>query len=143
MKQKNELKTIRFRADETKRIEVYLKQNPVFESFSSLGRVATLTFIGQAGTLNLKPITEDFGKKRPSFLWDYDLSDLQVREILSQPGLGVQKKWLMAKILTQARFDETLNYLDVEEIEKGLPYLRLPQKIRERWQYALERWRKK
>lgn len=123
-------------------IEAYLKQNPVFESFSSLGRVATLTFIGQAGTLNLKPVSEDFRKKRPSFLWDYDLTDLQVREILSQPGLGAQKKWLMAKILAQARFDETLNYLNPGEIEKALPHLRLPQKIRERWAYALQRWRK-
>lgn len=140
MKQKSELKTIRFHPEETKKIEAYLEQNPVFESFSSLGRVATLSFIGQASTLHLQPVSEEANQKRPSFFWDYDLSEWEVREILRNPGLPPQKKWLMERILSQARFEEIMNYLEIEEIERWLPSLKLPQKIGVRWSYALKRW---
>ena len=140
MKQKNELKTIRFRSDEAKRIEAYLNQNPVFESFSSLGRVATLSFIGQAAHLNLKPISKEIGKQCPSFLWDYDLNEFQVQEILGRSGLHAKKKWLMERILNQAPFNEIMKYLSLEEIQRWFPDLKLPKKIRARWEHALKRW---
>lgn len=139
MKSKSALRTVRFTPEETKQVDTYLKQNPIFESFSSLARVATLSFVDQEFSLHLKPIAKH-ADQRPPFLWDYDLTEVQVREILSQAGLSDQKKWLIEKILSQARFDETIQYLDIEAIRKALPHLRLPPKIRERWEYALKRW---
>lgn len=125
-------------------MEEYLKGNPIFDSFSSLARAATLTFIEAWGTVRLEPapaLGAGLGRAgRPRFLWDYDMSAAQVRELLSRPGLSDRKRWLMARILSQARFEEALEYLTVEEIAKALPNLRLPAKVRERWAYALERW---
>lgn len=142
MKAKSELRTIRFAKNEAKWIDEYLKENPVFESFSSLARVATLSFIGEKKTVHLNPVKGEEGPKRPSFLWDYDLTEAEIRGILNQQGLSDQKIWLVARILKEARFEEVFQYLDVETIRKTLPQLRLPQEVKERWEYAVERWSK-
>ena len=134
------LKTIRFTPKEGSLVEDYLRQNPIFESFSALARVATLTFMEQEGTVRLSPVRPEEKSKRLRFLWDYDLNENQVREILQTAGLSNQKRWLIERILLQARFDETLCYLTLDDIQKALPQLRLPQKIRSRWEYALKLW---
>lgn len=140
MKAKNQLKTVRFGFEEAKWVDEYLKQNQLFESFSALARVATLAFIGQKMEVTLNPIRPSEGEKRPTFLWDYDLNDTQVREILGRPGLPEPKRWLMARILTEVRFEEVCDYLDIDEIARFLPQLRLPKKVRDRWAYAVQRW---
>lgn len=134
---RGQLKTARFNKPESKLIDDYLKHNPIFESFSSLARVATLQFINEKKQIDLNKIVRI---KRPHFLWDYDLSEYEVCEILNQPGLSDRKKWLIERILGQARFHEVFFYLGVNTIQSALPYLRLDPKIRERWQYSLERW---
>jgi hypothetical protein len=134
---RSQLKTSRFNKSESKLIDDYLKHNPIFESFSSLARVATLQFINEKKKIDLNQVAPS---KRPSFLWDYDLSEYEVREILDQLGLSDKKKWLIERILTQARFSEIFSYLDVKAIQSALPYLRLDPKIRERWQHSLQRW---
>lgn len=139
MPAKNQLRTVRFSAGESRLVGNYLKENQLFESFSSLARVATLSFIGQGHLFQTKPVKAE--KKRLPFLWDYDLSEVQIREILAQPGLPDQKRWLIERILSQARFEEVKKFLTLEAIGKALPRLRLPQKIRERWTYALNLWK--
>ncbi len=143
MKTRSHLQTVRFQPEEVRQVERYLKQNLVFESFSALARVATLTFVRQENMLRLLPV-EGRGTPtpRPRFLWDYEMGETQVREILNRPGLTPTKQWLIERILTQARFDEVLAYLDLTQIRKILPKLRLPEKIRQRWKYALGRWAK-
>lgn len=136
---RNDLRTIRLTSQEGGLIDAYLDQNPVFDSFSSLARVALLALIGQGARIHLEPVPTRAA--RPRFLWDYDLTEAQVREMLRQPGLSAQKKWLIARILTEARFEEVFRYLTCDEIARALPQLRLPDKIRERWSYALQRWR--
>lgn len=142
MSKRSCLLTLRMSAREKARVDEYLEVNPVFDSFSSLARAATLTFIGAWGTVRLEPTAASGGQGsgRPSFLWDYDMNAAQVREMLSGPGLPDRKCWLMARILSQARFEEVFEYLTVGEIARALPALRLPAKVRERWDYALERW---
>lgn len=120
-------------------MEAYLQQNPIFESFSSLTRVALLTFISEKMNVSLLSVAES-GGRRPSFLWDYDLTETQVHEILGTRGLPDQKRWLIERILTQARFEETLKYLTMKDIKTVFSALRLPKKVKERWQYALRRW---
>lgn len=140
MKDRSYLRTIRFSKEEGEIVDRYLGQNPVFDSFSSLARVAILDIIQREGVLCLNPITKGARGKRPAFLWDYDLSESQVRELLNRPGLPPQKAWLIERILTESRFEEVLEYLTLEEIRQAFPKLRLPPKTRERWAYALERW---
>lgn len=137
---KNQLRTVRFAPNEGDLVNAYLKKNPLFESFSALARVATLSFIGQQGTIHLNPLTVESKKKRPSFLWDYDLSEVEVRETLNQAGFSPQKIWLIERILGQARFVEIFEYLDLETIQQALPRLRLAPKIKKRWEYAVNYW---
>ncbi|MBI1909239.1 MAG: hypothetical protein HYS22_03635 [Deltaproteobacteria bacterium] len=139
MAPKERLRTVRFSPDEGRHVDEYLNKNRLFESFSSLARVATLSFIEQGEAVQLNPVRWQ-ERKKPSFLWDYDLGETEVRELLGQPGLSDKKRWLVERILTQARFDEVFDYLTLDQINRALPSLRLPSKIRERWDYALKRW---
>src|SRR3989338_5044687 len=118
MGSKSRLMTVRFSAEEASQVNEYIKENMIFESFSSLARVATLAFIGEERKFRLIPIETDEKKKRPYFLWDYDLSEVQAREILNQPGLSDKKIWLIGRILAEARFEEVLKYLTVGDIRK-------------------------
>ncbi len=140
MDYKNKLRTVRFSTEEGSMVDEYLKKNPLFESFSALARIATLAFIGEGQAFHLDPVPKGTGGKRPSFVWDYELSESAVREILGQRGFSDTKRWLIERILSQARFDETIKYLTTKEIRKALPQVRLLQKIRERWEYALNLW---
>jgi hypothetical protein len=139
MAKKDSLRTVRFRTDEAKQVERYLEQNPLFEGFSALARVAIMSFIGSGGSFKLQPVSLE-STNRPTFLWDYDLSAMQVREILSAPGLSPTKKWLMERILSQARFEDVCRYLTVTAIKQALPALRLKPKLKEHWNYAIKRW---
>lgn len=140
MKQKSQLKTVRFSAEEAAQLDLYLKRNPVFESFSSLARVATLSLIHQKCDVHLNPISTTTDIKRPSFIWDYDLNEVQVREILSRSNTDQKKIWLVERILREARFDEVLRYLTLKEIQSVFPKIRANQKLKQRWEYALQRW---
>lgn len=140
MPKKETLKTVRFKSDEAAIVDNYLKQNIIFESFSSLARVATLAFIGQEQQFHLKPVEAASKMKRPYFIWDYDISEIQVREILGQHGFSDQKLWLIARILAEARFEDVMQYLSIHDIEKALPKVRLLPKVKERWEYTIKLW---
>lgn len=140
MSQKSHLQTIRFTPEEWQQVESYLTQNPLFESFSSLARVATLSFLKESTQIQLNPIKQVETTPRPKFLWDYDVSATQIQEILHRSGWSDQRRWIVARLLTQARFDEIFRYLTVADIRQALPKLRLPPKMRQRWEYAVQRW---
>jgi len=78
--------------------------------------------------------------RRPRFLWDYDLDEAEVRAILAQETLSPLKRWLIERILSEGRFDEICNYLDLNTIHQSFAQLRLPPEIKARWEYALKRW---
>ncbi|MBI2345373.1 MAG: hypothetical protein HYV03_00465 [Deltaproteobacteria bacterium] len=137
---KTQLQTVRLAPKEKALVEAYIQQNPIFESFSSLARVATLSFIGEAGNIQLRPVKGGHRGSRPSFLWDYDLTEVQVRELLARPGMTGEKRWLIGRILAEARFEEVFSYLTVDDIQRALPHLRLRPNVRERWTYAIDRW---
>jgi len=117
-----------------------LKKNIIFEGFSGLARAAILDFISKHGDISISPILKETAAPRPSFLWDYDLTEGQIREILSGPL--DRRKWLVARILEHARFDEIWRYLTLSQIERDLAHLRLPAKVREHWEFAIRRWKK-
>lgn len=136
---KSVLATIRFTPKEFKTIEGYLKQNPSFESFSSLGRVATMDFIHTREVLRLHPRAGATSARRPWFLWDYDLTEAQVHEILQHSPFD-QRKWLIARILEQLRPPEVFRYLTIEQMAEALPRLRMDLKIQRHWQEAITLW---
>ena len=138
---RDQLRTVRFSEAEAARVDAYLESNPLFDSFSSLARVATLTFLGEAHRFRLEPAPEAcHGRGRPRFLWDYDLSVAQVRELLAQPGLSDAKRFIIERILSECRFEEVFEYLTREELTRHFARLTLPATKRRHWGYALARW---
>lgn len=117
----------------------YLRQNRSFGSISSLGRVAMMEFIRIRRFLELSPLQPEGAPRRPSFLWDYDLTEAQVREILHHGPIS-RRKWLIARILDRASFGEVSRYLTIEEVRQALPHLRMNPKVKRHWQEAVELW---
>ncbi len=75
----------------------------------------------------------------PYFLWDYDLSENQIRKILHGNN-EVEKLWLITRIITHAKFDDIWQYLTVADIVRVFSKLRLPLKSKRNWQRALNVW---
>lgn len=76
---------------------------------------------------------------KPYFLWDYDLSEKEVKKILSG-GSEVEKLWLTGRILSHAHFRDVWNYLKVEDIASNIAQVRIPPEVRRWWEYALKIW---
>ena len=130
--------TIRFNRNEMAQLERYLQRNLYFNSLSSLGRVATMEFVHTRTSLALQPNRPD-GKKRPWFLWDYDLSEDQVREILTHAPFE-ERKWLLGRMLERLKPGEIVEYISLSALKRALPHLRLDEKIKRHWEEAIEVW---
>lgn len=75
----------------------------------------------------------------PYFLWDYNLDENQIRTIL-QADNDTEKKWLIGRILTHARFEDVWKYLTIKDILNIFPRLQLSPKTKQAWQRALSVW---
>lgn len=75
----------------------------------------------------------------PYFLWDYDLTETDVYRILKS-GNEFDKRWLLGRILSSARFDDVWKYVTLKEVVKEFPYLKLRPPIYQAWKRALEVW---
>jgi hypothetical protein len=160
---RSELRTVRFTAEQAQLVDRYLKQNPVFDSFSSLARTAVLGLIGEPAAIQLQPVNvqaeveplkqratrpgrgtgrrgSSSARRRPRFLWDYELGEEEVRGILAEPSLSDTKRWLLERLLSEARFDEVFDFTDLATLTEAFPHLRLSEDVRNRWGYALQRW---
>lgn len=136
---KSVLTTIRLTPEEAKEVKAYLRRNPAFASVSSLGRVATMEFIRTRTQLPLAPAGGVGERRRPWFVWDYDLTDAQVHELLRHAPFA-QRKWLIARLLERLRPPEIFAYLSVEQIRQALPHLRMNPKVQRHWQEAVDVW---
>ena len=134
---KSILATLRFTPQEAKQIKAYLRRNEAFSSLSSLGRVATMEFIRTRTSLPLSPSIGS--TQRPWFLWDYDLTEAQVYELLHHAPFA-ERKWLVGRLLERLRPPEVFQYLSVEQIRAALPQVRMDSKIQRHWQEAIEIW---
>jgi hypothetical protein len=131
--------TIRFSRAEVKDLQNYLRRNTYFDSLSSLGRVAAMEFIREKQMLTLQPNQTREGGRRPWFLWDYDLTEAQVRELLTHAPFA-QRKWLLGRMLERLKPEEIVRYVSLEELREALPHLRLDEKIKRHWEEAIALW---
>jgi hypothetical protein len=83
----------------------------------------------------------DEKRERPDFIWDYDLTEEDVRAILRGEN-EFEKLWVMARILESARWSDIWRYLTLAEIRHYWPQLsrRMRHEVREVWGWALEVW---
>lgn len=75
----------------------------------------------------------------PYFLWDYDLTEADVRSILR--GNEEEKKaWLVARLLESARYADIWQYISLSELQMIFPKLQLKPRVRAAWEFALQVW---
>lgn len=77
--------------------------------------------------------------KTPYFLWDYDLTDTDVRAIL-RGNDEEQKDWLVARLLESARYEDIWQYISLAELRTIFPKLQLKTQVRAAWDFALSVW---
>ena len=75
----------------------------------------------------------------PYFMWDYDLSDEDLHQILR--GEDEQAKiWDMTRLLESARYEGVWNFISLEELLVIFPMLQRKPQVRAAWEYALSVW---
>ena len=131
--------TIRFARQELSEIAAYLRHNPSFDSLSSLGRVATMDFVRTRTELPLHPSKGRDATRRPWFLWDYDLTEAQVHELLTHAPFE-QRKWLLGRMLERLGPAEIVRYVSLGALRQALPRLRLAENIRRHWEETIDLW---
>ncbi len=79
--------------------------------------------------------------KRPYFIWDYDLTEEDVRAILRGDN-EYEKIQMMVRILESARWADIWQYLTLAEVRRYWPqlYRRMRREVRDVWAWALEEW---
>lgn len=75
----------------------------------------------------------------PYFLWDYDLTEKDVAQILHSKN-EEEKSWIVTRILESAKYEDIWRFLDLKEIKNIYPYLKLKKPIKDAWDYALSVW---
>lgn len=131
--------TIRFSRKEIQELQRYLQENHYFDSVSSLGRVAMVEFIRTKKTLALQPNLGQEAEGRPWFLWDYDLTEAQVHELLTHARFD-ERKWLLGRMLERLGPGEIVRYTSLEALQRALPHLRLDEKVKRHWEEAIAIW---
>lgn len=77
--------------------------------------------------------------KRAYFFWDYNLTEEDVRRKLKE-GSEYTRRWLIARILESAKYDDVWKYVTLAEVIQIFPALRLKKSVREAWEQAFQAW---
>lgn len=76
---------------------------------------------------------------KPYFLWDYDLTEKDVKKILKE-GNEFSRIWLISRILESAKYEDVWKYLSLEEVLQVFPRLKLKRAIKSVWLNAFKSW---
>lgn len=76
---------------------------------------------------------------KPYFLWDYDLTEDDVRRILRGEN-QTDKIWILSRILESARFEDVWKYTSLSDVRSMMPVLKIKKPIRQAWERALAVW---
>ena len=98
-----------------------------------------MEFLRTKKTLALQPNVEREQGKRLWFLWDYDLTEAQVHELLTHAPFE-QRKWLLGRMLERLGPSEIVRYVSLDALRQALPHLRLDEKIKRHWEEAIAVW---
>lgn len=75
----------------------------------------------------------------PYFLWDYNLTQGQVKSILAN-GNETDNIWLRSRILESATFSDVWKYTTLAELRHWYPKLKLKKPVKRAWDLALRVW---
>lgn len=76
---------------------------------------------------------------KPYYLWDYDLTEDDVRRILRGEN-QTDKIWILSRILESARFEDVWKYTSLSDVRSMMPVLKIKKPIRQAWERALAVW---
>jgi hypothetical protein len=77
--------------------------------------------------------------ERPYFIWDYDLTEEDVRKILRGPDED-QRAWVVARLLEAARYEDIWKYISLGQLREIFPKLKLKSQVRAAWEFAMSVW---
>ena len=77
--------------------------------------------------------------QRPYFIWDYDLTEADIRAILCGDD-EEQKAWIVARLLESARYEDIWQYISLAELRAIFLKLQLKPQVRAAWEFALLVW---
>lgn len=72
-------------------------------------------------------------------MWDYDLTESQVHELL-KTGTDWDRRWMLARILESATYEDVWTYTNLAEVKLMFPRLQLKKPIQKAWELALNVW---
>jgi len=98
-----------------------------------------MEFLHTKTALALQPNRGQDRETRPWFLWDYDLTEAHVRELLTHAPFE-QRKWLLGRMLERLGPEEIVRYVSLKALQHALPRLRLDEKIKRHWEEAIAVW---
>lgn len=78
-------------------------------------------------------------QKTPYFLWDYNLSDQRVRQIIDK-GDKFSRHFMVARILESAKYDDVWKYITLADLVHIFPDLKLKKEVRRSWEKAFKAW---
>ena len=76
---------------------------------------------------------------RPYFLWDYDLTADQVRQILNGSN-EIERRWMLARVLSSASYKDVWTYTNLKQIITEFPYLKMRPQVKLAWKKAINAW---
>lgn len=79
--------------------------------------------------------------QRPYFIWDYDLTEDEVRAILRGDN-EYEKVQMMVRTLESARWDDIWRYPTLAEVRRYWPqiYPRMRREVRDVWAWVMDVW---
>ena len=79
--------------------------------------------------------------QRPYFIWDYDLTEDDVRAILRGDN-EYEKIQMMVRILESCHFDDIWKYITSAELRENWDLIRprMRREVRSAWDFAMEVW---
>jgi hypothetical protein len=82
-----------------------------------------------------------FTKQRPYFIWDYDLSEEDVRAILRGDNEH-EKVQMMVRIMDSARYEDIWSYVTLKDVLEYWTLIapRMRREVRDVWEWALKVW---
>lgn len=72
-------------------------------------------------------------------MWDYDLTEDDVRAILGGEN-QTDKIWILSRILESATYEDVWKYTTLSEVRHMMPTLKIKKPIRQAWERALAVW---
>lgn len=76
---------------------------------------------------------------RPYFIWEYDLSESDVRQMLSS-GTELEKQWVLSRLLESARLEDVWSFTSYNQVREYFPSLKLKPVVKHVWEEAFKVW---